>query len=216
MRRNTRLALGIVVALVWLVPSAARAVSIRDLVELSRAGLSDDILLAVLEADPTIFDLDADTIIEMRRAGLSERVIAAMLRSGRASARDDLNRLNRMDDLDQVGDQGPLMPPESFASDPYATQPEVVVIGGRSEARPEPTVMYVPVPVFGFTHHVLQSRGRPAPDALNTQRGFGRFMNDGFRLGAGAAPAQPSGGEQVYWGWGGQRRPGSWNEAGSR
>ena len=69
---KTRWVLVLAVLTVWLVPSVARAVSVRDLVELSRAGLCDEILLAVLEADPTIFDLDAGTIIEIRAAGLSE------------------------------------------------------------------------------------------------------------------------------------------------
>ncbi len=204
---KTRWVLVLAVLMVWLVPSVVRAVSVRDLVELSRAGLSDEILLAVLEADPTIFDLDAGTIIEIRAAGLSERVIAAMLRSGRALAADE---------SESALDRNAFVSTHPYAWNLDGTQPGVVVIGGRPEPRPEPIVLYVPVPVFGFTHHVLQDRTRATRPAINTQRGFGRFMNEGFRLGVGASPASPPGGEPVYWGWGGRKRPGSWNVAPSR
>ena len=60
-------------------PTVARAVSTRDLIELSKAGLGDEVLVALIEADGTVFNLDAPKILELRAAGVSERVITAML-----------------------------------------------------------------------------------------------------------------------------------------
>ena len=57
------------------------AVSTRDLIELSKAGLGDEVLVALIEADGTVFNLDAPKILELRAAGVSERVITAMLRN---------------------------------------------------------------------------------------------------------------------------------------
>src|SRR5919107_1721821 len=75
------------VLLVGATPEAAWAVSTRDLIELSKAGLGDDVLVALVEADGTVFSLDAPRILELRAAGVSERVITAMLKNAsRASA----------------------------------------------------------------------------------------------------------------------------------
>ena len=40
-------------------PDLALAVSTRDLIELSKAGLGDEVLVALIEADGTVFNLDA-------------------------------------------------------------------------------------------------------------------------------------------------------------
>ena len=84
MRR--RLGLRVAVLLVALLPSRALAVSVRDIVELSRAGLSDEVILALIEVDGTIFSLDAQQVAGMAAAGVSQRVLLAMLDTQR---RDD-------------------------------------------------------------------------------------------------------------------------------
>jgi len=198
------------------------AVSIRDMVELSRAGLSDELLEAVLEADPTVFSLDAETILALREAGLSERIIVAMLRSGR---QPDGRR----------GDTGA----DAAVGRPFAPPPApmLVIIGGnggrgghggnagrqaehadegfRGFGAPVSGVsrsaeyVFVPYPVLApayDSHHVARRSGPDSPTLAGG--GFGRFINDGFRraVDTPATPAQP-----VYWGWSGQRRPGSWD-----
>ena len=46
------------------VPATAEsATSIRDLVQLKAAGLSDDILIALIQSDGSVFNLTADDII---------------------------------------------------------------------------------------------------------------------------------------------------------
>ena len=62
-------------------PVVAHAVTIDDLIALSRAGLSDDVLTAVIDADGTVFDLTPDQIIELKSVGLSDMVLRRMIRS---------------------------------------------------------------------------------------------------------------------------------------
>jgi hypothetical protein len=59
----------------------ASAVTTRDLVELSRAGLGDDVLIALLQSDGSVFRLSAADIISLKAQGLSDKVIVAMLQT---------------------------------------------------------------------------------------------------------------------------------------
>src|SRR5688500_11588270 len=61
----------------------AEALTIRDIIELSRAGLGEDILLALIDVDRRVFPVDTDTIKQLKLAGVPERVILAVVRSGR-------------------------------------------------------------------------------------------------------------------------------------
>lgn len=60
-------------------PARADAVTIRDLIELSHAGLSDQILIALINVDHTVFTLDAATLKQLKQAGVSDAVILAMI-----------------------------------------------------------------------------------------------------------------------------------------
>ena len=80
-RAGTLAAAACAVLLVGGAPDSAWAVSTRDLIELSKAGLGDEVLVALVEADGTVFSLDAPKILELRAAGVSERVITAMLKN---------------------------------------------------------------------------------------------------------------------------------------
>jgi hypothetical protein len=68
-----------------LLPARAEAVTVRDIIELTRAGLGDEVLLALIEVDRGVFPVDSQTLTRLKQAGVSERVITAMIRSGRAS-----------------------------------------------------------------------------------------------------------------------------------
>ena len=80
--------LGCVIAAVVLVllPVRADAVTINDLVALSRSGVSDEILVALIDADRTVFTLNADQVLTLKSAGVSDRVVLKMLGSGREFA----------------------------------------------------------------------------------------------------------------------------------
>jgi hypothetical protein len=82
---------------------------------LSNAGISEPIILAMIERDKTVFTIDPDQLVALKRDGVSETVILAMLKSGReegeaaASAAAALNTAAIMNTLS-----------------PY---PEVVIVG---------------------------------------------------------------------------------------
>jgi hypothetical protein len=73
----------------WLLPPrTASAVTLDEVIALSRAGVSEQVLLAMIDRDRTIYAIDADTLLRLRSAGVSEPVVLAMLRSGRGAPSD--------------------------------------------------------------------------------------------------------------------------------
>ena len=75
---------GILLTSLLLVPSLALAgdLTLRDVIELHRSGLGDDLLIAVIDADGGPFTLTFGDIQDLKSDGLSERVIAALVRTG--------------------------------------------------------------------------------------------------------------------------------------
>ena len=66
------------------VPSLAVAgdLTLRDVIELHRSGLGDDLLISVIDADGGPFALTFADIHDLKSDGLSERVITALVRTG--------------------------------------------------------------------------------------------------------------------------------------
>ncbi len=144
-----------------LVPATAGAVTIRDIIQLSKAGLPDEVLTAVIDADRTIFTLDADQILELKQAGVSEAVLLKMLRT--------------RGEFETNADAAKAVAAQPAAA---AALPEVVIIGAAPAAPPVTVVVpqyyFVPVPIWGRRprHHVPN-----APFFPPEHRGFGRFIN---------------------------------------
>src|SRR2546426_4412668 len=69
--------------LLALTPAGAPAVRVDQIVALSRAGISEPIILALIDRDKTVFTIEPEQLVALRRDGLSENVILAMLKSGR-------------------------------------------------------------------------------------------------------------------------------------
>ena len=61
----------------------ARAASIEDLVNLRANGVSDDVLIALIQTDGSIFHLSSNDILTLRKRGLSNDVVLAMLQTAR-------------------------------------------------------------------------------------------------------------------------------------
>lgn len=82
---RTILALALLVML-CLVPSSARAgdLTVRDVIELHRSGLGEEVLLALIEVDGGPFDLTHGQLLDLKAEGLSSRVLAALVRAGRS------------------------------------------------------------------------------------------------------------------------------------
>ncbi|MBI3401753.1 MAG: hypothetical protein HY048_10060 [Acidobacteria bacterium] len=80
--------LAVLTVCVVLVPAPAFAVTVDQVVELSKAGVSDAVILALIDRDRTVFSIDPDQIVTLHRDGLTDRVIVAMLKSGRQEGED--------------------------------------------------------------------------------------------------------------------------------
>jgi len=119
-----------VLTLLSLLPAPAYALTIRDIVDLSRAGLGEEVLLALLEVDPSVFSIDTATLKALKEAGVSQRVIVAMIRSGRTPP---------------PAPAEPIPVPTNVAKPEPASQPSQVIVIDHHDA---PQVREVVVPVY--------------------------------------------------------------------
>jgi hypothetical protein len=167
-------------------PVRADALSIRDVIELSRAGLGDDVLLALIEVDRSVFPIDTATLKSLKQAGLSDRVIVALVRSARTPP--------------------PPLDAAPIPDDPpQAPAPQVIVIDHHDapviREVPVAVPVYIPVAIrSGFRQHrdVRSNDGPTVPVQMTVHP---QQQPDGRH----AKPAEP-----VYWGWGGTLRPDAW------
>lgn len=188
-----------VLALVFaLVPAAASAVTVADVIALSKSGVSEDVILALIERDKTIFTIDSEQLVALKREGVSETVVLAMLKSGRQQPStpqtatpdapaapaasppgDGLIGPNTI-----VVGHGPDYP-DTFHSPGYFVDPSPVIM---------PFAYYIPLPSFGggcvptsisASSYPVQTGGRfgrfmSDPGARFLNDGAQRFLNNGF------------------------------------
>jgi hypothetical protein len=179
-----------VLPLITLFPLSANALTVRDVIELTRAGLGEEIILALIEVDPSVFPIDTETLKTLKDAGVSPRVIVAMVRSGRTQP-------------PPAADQ-----PPPIIEDARAPEPQVIVIDHHDpqiQQVPIAVPVYVPFPVTTHRTHV-DDRIRNAPDPFDAARRLDVRAADDARRDVERA-RQPA---PVYWGFGGQLRPDAW------
>lgn len=186
MLRRTVFAL---ITAVALTAGRAEAVTIRDLIELSKAGLSDPVLLALIEVDRSVFSIDTATLKQLKDAGVSDAVIVALIRSGR-----------------QPRPEPAAVPVPEPA--PREREPQVIVIDRHSPASAPAPVAY-PYPVAVPVYVPVPSRRFDTRDTRHTVETT--FPTD-VGLVRARVPVPPNcvKAEPVYWGFGGKLRPGSW------
>jgi hypothetical protein len=145
--------------------SPARAVTVEELFSLKANGLSDDILVALIESDGSVFHLLPDDVVMLFRRGLSEKVILAMIATAR---------------------RVPLPPQQETTITP--TPMQQTMIHPFQLVNSSPMNVYVPVdvPVTVYTPITTLS-----PHRLDRFDRLDRVT-------------------PVYWGFGGELRPGSW------
>jgi hypothetical protein len=167
----------------------AEAVTIRDLIELSKAGLGDEVLIALIEVDRQVFNIDAPTLKKMKEAGVSETVIVALIRSGRTPRVEPA--------------PAPVPAPQ-----PEPREPEVIVIDHHDAPAPAPAPVAYPIPVAVPVYVPVATgsygsfRQQTVATTLQTDHGLVRAR---VPVPANCVKAAP-----VYWGFGGKLRPGSW------
>lgn len=71
-------------ALTLVAPRPASAITIDQVVALAKAGVTDTVILALIDRDRTVFSIEPEQVVTLQRDGLSEPIILAMLKSGRA------------------------------------------------------------------------------------------------------------------------------------
>jgi hypothetical protein len=166
-----------------------QAITVQELIDY-HGRLSDDILVALIESDGSVFHLTAADVVALLDRGLSEKVVTAMLRTAtlaRAAAPTATGP------RDAIVTPAPIETPDAEPVQEFqetqetarsTTAPVVVNVTQKVEQKVEPEVRTVAVPVAVPVYVAVPSR--PAVTR--------------------AAPAP------VYWGFGGQRRPDTWQE----
>jgi hypothetical protein len=91
------------------------AVTLDEIIALTKAGVSDSVILALIDRDKTIFAVELDQLVRLQREGVREAVILAMLKSGRAEG-DAQARADSAQKADMV-------------LSTLSTVPEVVLLG---------------------------------------------------------------------------------------
>lgn len=198
--------LALAAVLLALTPARSGAVTIEDLVALSKAGLAESVLVAVIDADRTVFDLTPQQVIELKNAGVAPGVIVKML----GTAREFAGQTVEPPPVVIVGDDPPA-PPASFVSETTLVVPvyvpvpvrtdvhrhgpnhdghrasRVPVDRGQAFVQPPPFVQPAPfvqprpfVQPAPFVQPSISSSGRFINDGSLPGGGFGRFINDGF------------------------------------
>jgi hypothetical protein len=174
--------LAMLLLVVLLLPARADALTLAQLVELHKAGLGDDVLVALIEVNKHIYTLEAATLKALKADGLSDRVLIAIINSGRQHL-------------------PPPMPMAVSAPEP-APAPTVVVIEHQA---PAPQVIVQQVPVYvpvAVPHgrsrsvHVERAVTPPSP----------------FYVGQVREPERRKAPEPEYWGFGGTLRPDAWGQ----
>ena len=170
------------------VPAPADALTVRDVIELTRAGLGEEVLLALIEVDRSIFPIDTATIKELKANRVSERVIEAMVRSGR--------------------EVPPAEPAIEEAAPPVAPQPQVIVIEHRAPPEVREVVHEVPVavPVYIPVTTTRSVRGRVNDGANGIPISSDRWIAE--HMPQQQTPVRHK--EPEYWGFGGKLRPDAW------
>ena len=194
MRRSLSLVGSLVMVVAVLIASAARAeaITLREIVELTKAGLSEEVLLALIEVDQRVFSIDSETVKSLQDAGVSPRVIVAIVKSGRMPAAEPTvpervitERIIEVDRAEPPAPQIVVIDRPVVHEVPVAV-PVYVAVGGRPTVRhPRQPYDVAPSPFIPF--------GSTAAPRVE-------------------APHPPKRAEPVYWGFGGKRRPDTWQE----
>jgi hypothetical protein len=186
MLRRTAFAL---LAVFALAAGRAEAVTIRDVIELTKAGLSDQVLLALIEVDRSVFAIDAATVKQLKDAGVSDPVIVALIKSGRTP---------------RAPEPQPVLEPAPTYDPPARPEPEVIVIDHHDAPAQAPVVVPYPVavPVYVTAPSRRSSREDSVTTTVQTDVGLVRARVP--------VPANCVKAEPVYWGFGGKLRPDSW------
>jgi hypothetical protein len=138
---------GLALLLLLVTPPTASAVTVEQIVALTKGGVSESIILALIDRDKTVFTIEPEQLVRLQRDGVTETVILAMLKSGRAEGEAQA----RADSAQNA----------TMILSSLSTVPEVVLLGhdpewpnvSRGLYSSPPPVDLLPVP-YGFPYGV--------------------------------------------------------------
>ena len=121
-----------------LAPRAASAVTVDQVIALAKSGVTDVVILALIDRDRTVFAIEPEQIVVLQREGLSEALILAMLKSGRAEG-------------EQAARADAAYNSTAIAS-ALATEPQTVIVGHGPDRPNTPHIdgFYSGPPVSAF------------------------------------------------------------------
>jgi hypothetical protein len=130
-------------------PIAASAVTLDQVLALKKAGVTDAVVLALIDRDRTVFSIEPEQVVTLQRDGLSETLILAMLKSGR-----------------EEGDQAARADAAYNAaaiSAALAPAPELVIVGhgpDRPNTPVHPFYSSPPLPLYAAVPYAVPSYSR--------------------------------------------------------
>ena len=159
-----RLRVFCILTVALLAPCAASAITVDQVIALAKSGVTDTVILALIDRDRTVFAIEPEQIVSLQRDGLSERVILAMLKSGRAEG-DQAARADSAYNSAWIA-SGLSTEPESISVGHGPDRPNTPHIDGFYSGPPASTFA-APYygPSFRYRTRPLASRAR-APRAL--------------------------------------------------
>lgn len=80
-----RWTIGLFVAALAVTALPAQALTVDDVIGLTRAGANDAIIISKIDVDGTVFKLTVDEILQLKEAGVSDAVITYMINSGKGT-----------------------------------------------------------------------------------------------------------------------------------
>ena len=191
-------------ALVLLGPMQGRAsaVTIQELLEF-KGKLSDDVLVALIESDGSVFHLSIGDVAALKDKGLSEKVILAMLKTATKQATTPAPppMVSQPQPVYAPPPADPYGQPPQYAQEP----PQPVIYDPQDQGQPTAKAPVVVNVRQDVTQHVDQPQQNTQPYYAGYPLGY--YQYGGF---IGAPIVNRPVAAPVYWGWGGQRRPDSW------
>ena len=155
----------------------------REIIELTRAGLSDEVLLALIEIDQRVFPVDPATLKMLKDAGVSAKVIVAIVKSGRTPSRSPSRARCR--------------------SPSRRIRPTLRSSSSNAESSRGSREVAVAVPVYV----AVASLALRTASVLRCSAIAVRAIRNRRRR---SPHEHPKRAEPVYWGWGGKLRPDAW------
>ena len=179
-------------------PATAQTLTTKDILDLTKAGLSQEALIALIEVHRSVFPIDRETLMSLKSQGVSDNVLVAMIRSGRdpvppppppPPAPTPSVIVDRGDGTPEliVKDRAPEQTRVFVVEDPAPRYDRRPYSEDRVREVPVMVPVYVPVPTTRRRDREVIDRHEPRP--------------------------QPKPVEPVYWGFNGKLRPDAWKPA---